>query len=205
VIIGGDQYDDKLSILHREIEIDKITIKKKVEQVLNIDDKPKEFNGFSPLIDFDDSKGIVHFNSRPDGQKIDKIVIHSTGSEKADRDSVVSWFRDKSSKVSAHYLITNAGKICGLVSEKMRAWHATSANSSSIGIECAGACGLKQYKEAQLIPLAKLIKDIRSRYGNIPIITHADVDPVRKAGDPFDKKYRDAAIAEIEKIIEGLA
>ena len=147
---------------NKEIEIDKITFKKKVEQVLNIDDKPKEFNGFSPLIDFDDSKGIVHFNDR-NGAKIDKIVIHSTGSEKADRDSVVSWFRDKSSKVSAHYLITNAGKICGLVLEKFRAWHATSANSNSIGIEVSGECGLKQYKEAQLLPLAKLIKDIRSR------------------------------------------
>ena len=185
---------------NKEIEV---TFKKKVDNMLNIDDKPKEFNGFSSLIDYDDSKGIVHFNDR-NGIKIDKIVIHSTGSEKADRDSVVSWFRDKSSKVSAHYLITNAGKICGLVLETKRAWHATTANSSSIGIETAGSCGLKQYKPQQVEAIAKLIKDIRSRYGNIPIITHADVDPVRKAGDPFDKKYRDAAIAEIEKMISEL-
>jgi len=188
----------------KELEIEGISFKKKVESVLNIDDKPKEFNGFSPLIDFDDSKGINHFNSRPEGQKIECIVIHSTGSEKADRDSVISWFRNPSSKVSSHYLITNAGLTIGCVLESKRAWHATSANSKSIGIEVAGNCGLKQYKEAQLLPLAKLIKDIRSRYGNIPIITHADVDPVRKAGDPFDKKYRDQAIAEIEKIISEL-
>ncbi len=182
----------------------KIELKKKeTNMVLNIDDKPKEFNGFSPLIDFDDSKNITNFNDRK-GTKIDKIVIHSTGEEKAGRDSVVSWFSNKSSQVSAHYLITSDGKICGLVIEPKRAWHATTANSSSIGIEIQGPCGLKQYKEAQLLPLAKLIKDIRSRYGNIPIITHADVDPVRKAGDPFDKKYRDEAITEIEKMISEL-
>lgn len=188
---------------NKELEIEGISFKKKVESVLNIDDKPKEFNGFSPLIDFDDSKGIVHFNDR-NGAKIDKIVIHSTGSEKADRDSVVSWFRDKSSKVSAHYLITNAGKICGLVREDKRAWHATTANSSSIGIEVAGACGLRKYKDAQLLPLAKLIKDIRSRYGDIPIITHADVDPVRKGDDPFMKEYKIQAIIDLEKLIKSL-
>ena len=173
--------------------------------VLNIDgNKPKEFNGFSPLIDFDDSKNIKNFSERKAGSKIEKIVIHSTGMEKAGRSSVVSWFSNPEAQASAHYLITSDGKICGLVSEIKKAWHATSANSTSIGLELQGPCGLKQYKEAQLLPLAKLIKDIRSRYGNIPIITHADVDPVRKAGDPFEKKYRDEAIAEIEKIISEL-
>lgn len=163
----------------------------------------EKFNGLSPLIDFDDSKGIVHFNSRKD-TKIDKIVIHSTGSEKADRDSVVSWFRDPASKVSSHYLITNTGKICGLVLEANRAWHCGNGNSASIGIEVSGACGLKQYKEAQMLPLAKLIKDIRSRYGNIPIITHADVDPVRKGDDPFKPEYKLNAIKEIEALIATL-
>jgi len=188
---------------NNDIVIDTIVLKKAVAPVLKIDDKPKEFNGFSPLIDFDDSKNITNYNDRK-GTKIDKIVIHSTGSNKAGRDSVVSWFSNKSSQVSAHYFISQDGKLSGLVKENLRAWHATTANSSSIGIECHGGCGLKQYTPEQVQTIAKLIKDIRSRYGNIPIITHADVDPVRKAGDPFDKKYRDEAIAEIEKIISEL-
>lgn len=182
----------------------KIQLKKKEIAMLNIDgNKPKEFNGFSPLIDFDDSKGITNFNDRK-GTKIDKIVIHSTGEEKAGRSSVVNWFSNKSSQVSAHYLVTSDGKICGLVHEDKRAWHATTANSSSIGIENQGPCGLKQLKPEQLKALVRLILDIRSRYGNIPILTHADIDPIRKSDDPFKPEYKKQSIAEIESKIKEL-
>lgn len=163
-----------------------------------------KFNGFSTLIDFDDSKTIKNFSARKEGSKIEKIVLHSTGSEKAGRTSVVNWFSESEAQASAHYLITSDGKICGLVREEKKAWHATSANSTSIGIEVQGNCGLKQYKEAQMLPLAKLIKDIRSRYGNIPIITHADVDPVRKGDDPFIPSYKLNSIKEIEALIATL-
>jgi len=163
-----------------------------------------EKTGFSPLIDFNDSGTIKNFSDRKTGSKIEKIVLHSTGSEKAGRSSVVNWFSNASAQASAHYLITSDGKICGLVREEKKAWHATTANSTSIGIEVQGECGLKQYKESQMLPLAKLIKDIRSRHGNIPIITHADVDPDRKGDDPFKPQHKDAAIKEIEALIATL-
>lgn len=143
---------------------------------------------------------ITNHGSRK-GTPIDKIVLHSTGSDKAGESSVVNWFKNPSSQVSAHYLITEDGRIIGLVDEDRRAWHAGKANSSSIGIEVQGRTGIKQYNDAQKTALSKLIADIRNRYGNLPLTTHSDFDKVNKGDDPFLPAYRTQALGELEEEI----
>jgi N-acetyl-anhydromuramyl-L-alanine amidase AmpD len=65
---------------------------------------------------------------------IDRIVIHITdGQSRLDR--TVSWFQNPSARVSAHYVVGQDGEVVQMVKHNDIAWHASSANSDSIGIE----------------------------------------------------------------------
>lgn len=65
---------------------------------------------------------------------INRIVIHITdGGGKLD--GTVSWFKDPSARVSAHYIVGQDGEVVQMVKHNDVAWHASSANSDSIGIE----------------------------------------------------------------------
>ncbi|CAN0494705.1 unnamed protein product, partial [Discosporangium mesarthrocarpum] len=76
-------------------------------------------------------------------QPVDMLVIHYTGMEPADR--AIAWLCNPASKVSAHYLIDQAGAVTAMVAEDRRAWHAGVAwwrghgdiNARSVGIELA--------------------------------------------------------------------
>lgn len=79
-----------------------------------------------------------NYNSRG-GVAIDSIVIHTT---EGSYSGSVSWLKNPSSGVSAHYVIKENGtEIKQLVADSNRAWHASYYNSRSIGIECAGYAG----------------------------------------------------------------
>jgi N-acetyl-anhydromuramyl-L-alanine amidase AmpD len=70
------------------------------------------------------------------GTKIDSIVIHTTEGK---YNSAVSWLKNSTSKVSAHYVIReDGGEIRQLVRDEDAAWAQTYYNSRGIGIECAG-------------------------------------------------------------------
>ncbi|NEP57688.1 MAG: hypothetical protein F6K31_11790 [Symploca sp. SIO2G7] len=65
---------------------------------------------------------------------IDTIFIHNTYGSFG---GTISWFQQKRSKVSAHYVISRQGKILQMVKDEDTAWHAGSRgqNHRSIGIE----------------------------------------------------------------------
>ncbi|MFB8083871.1 peptidoglycan-binding protein [Streptomyces sp. NPDC055992] len=68
--------------------------------------------------------------------KIDKIVIHVTQGSYA---GSISWFQDPVSEVSAHYVVRSSdGQITQMVRDADTAYHARSANASSLGIEHEG-------------------------------------------------------------------
>jgi N-acetyl-anhydromuramyl-L-alanine amidase AmpD len=77
---------------------------------------------------------------------IDAIVIHTTEGSDTNGDGyysecytqAINWFKNSSSGVSAHYVVSPAGEITNMVKDEDVAWHATYYNSRSIGIECAG-------------------------------------------------------------------
>ncbi|WP_415954314.1 peptidoglycan-binding protein [Streptomyces sp. KLOTTS4A1] len=67
---------------------------------------------------------------------IDKVVVHVTQGSYA---GAISWFQNPSANVSAHYVIRSSdGEVTQMVRNRDTAWHARSANSSSLGIEHEG-------------------------------------------------------------------
>ncbi len=101
--------------------------------------------------------------------------------------------RDPASRVSAHYLIDEAGTVFRLVAEERRAWHAGVAawggvddvNAASIGIELANPghdWGYRPFPDAQIEALAELLRELLARHRIPPsgVLGHSDVAPARK-------------------------
>lgn len=128
---------------------------------------------------------------------INMLLFHYTG--RPTLDESLAWLTDRDKKVSAHYLIGEAGEIYQLVQEGMRAWHAgvsywagnVDINSCSIGIEIQNPgheFGYQDFPNIQIEALVSLSKEIIARY-SIPrtrVLGHSDVAPTRKF-DPGEK------------------
>jgi len=117
------------------------------------------------------------------------IVIHATEMASADAALAVLKSRNASGRVSAHYLVTDQGRIIQLVEDSNRAWHAGAGrwrgmndiNSVSIGIELDND-GREPYPKAQIEALIALLSDLSRRYALQPsaVIGHSDMAPARK-------------------------
>ncbi|MBA3814077.1 MAG: N-acetylmuramoyl-L-alanine amidase [Alphaproteobacteria bacterium] len=143
-----------------------------------------------PRLRGEDNKGQINEKSASHGE-IDAIIIHYTDMESAE--AALAWLTNPVSKVSAHYLIDEDGRIYQIVNEEHRAWHAgesywqgrTNLNNCSIGIELANtghSHGYKPFPEAQIHSLIELCREIKERW-SIPsnrILGHSDIAPGRK-------------------------
>jgi N-acetylmuramoyl-L-alanine amidase len=102
-------------------------------------------------------------------------------------------------RVSAHYVVGEAGEIYALVDEAQRAWHAgvshwagvEGVNDISIGIEIANGghdFGLPAFPERQIDAVCALLSQImaRHRLGPHAVVGHSDVAPGRKL-DPGER------------------
>jgi len=125
------------------------------------------------------------------------LLLHYTGVASAAM--AIDWLCRRESKVSAHYVLDEAGFLTQLVNEDQRAWHAgraawageTDINSVSIGIEVHNPgheFGYPDFPEPQLRVLEALCRDIVDRHGILPkrVLAHSDVAPSRKI-DPGEK------------------
>lgn len=127
------------------------------------------------------------------------VVLHYTGMVSAEK--AIDWLARPESKVSAHYVIDEAGVITQMVPETKRAWHAgashwageSDVNSASIGIEIHNAGhdrGYPDFPLQQMQAVAALCRDIAERRRIRPegILAHSDVSPGRKIdpGEKFD-------------------
>lgn len=101
-----------------------------------------------------------------ESRKVSYIVIHHWGSRGQKFANVVAWLCNPRAKVSAHY-VAEAGRVARLVPEKDVAWHAPGGNANGIGIECR-----PEATDADYATVAALVRDIRSRHGNIPLRPH---------------------------------
>ena len=123
--------------------------------------------------------------------QLDMLILHYTGLPTLE-DSLAR-LCDPASKVSAHYLIDEAGEVFSIVPEAKRAWHAgksfwageTDINSASIGIELQNPgheFGYRPFPAAQIESLMHLCKDIIERHNILAknILGHSDVAPQRK-------------------------
>lgn len=169
-----------------------------------------------------------NFDSRT--RSVDLIVLHYTGMQ--DAETALRRLTDPAPKagdypgpwqsadaatdaalprVSAHYVVDEAGQIYRLVSEDARAWHAGishwegegDVNGRSIGIEIVNGghdFGLPDFPAAQIDAVIALVGDILARYNlkSSRVVAHSDVAPERKLdpGEKFPwKKLADAGVA----------
>jgi N-acetylmuramoyl-L-alanine amidase len=115
-------------------------------------------------------------------------------------------------RVSAHYVVGEAGEIYSLVPEEHRAWHAGASswegegdvNARSIGIEIVNGghdFGLPDFPDAQIDAVIALLRDIFERWPELNakrVVAHSDIAPERKAdpGEKFPwKRLADAGVS----------
>ncbi|MFB6816515.1 peptidoglycan-binding protein [Streptomyces sp. NPDC056347] len=95
---------------------------------------------------------------------IDKVVVHVTQGSYA---GSINWFRNPASEVSAHYVVRSSdGEITQMVRDGDTAYHARSANSSSLGIEHEGFIDDPSwFTDSMYRASAALTKYLCDRYG----------------------------------------
>ncbi len=137
-------------------------------------------------------------DERKDSSAPDMILLHYTGLQSGE--AALRRLCAPDSKVSAHYVVFEDGRIVQCVPEALRAWHAgvsswageTDINSCSIGIEIVNPgheFGYPDYPLRQIAAVISLCKSIITRRGPISpdrILAHSDVAPARKQ-DPGEK------------------
>ena len=126
---------------------------------------------------------------------ISMLLLHYTGMENCAQ--ALERLCARATKVSAHYVIDEAGAVYNLVDDGARAWHAGESfwrgikdiNSCSIGIELVNgghAHALPNYPEAQMNSLEDLAQKLCAQYKIKFVLGHSDVAPDRKL-DPGEK------------------
>ncbi|MFC9242630.1 peptidoglycan-binding protein [Streptomyces sp. NPDC057136] len=95
---------------------------------------------------------------------VDKVVVHVTQGSYA---GTISWFQNPASEVSAHYVVRSSdGQTTQMVRDSDTAWHARSANASSLGIEHEGwVDNPSWFTDPMYRSSAALTKHLCDRYG----------------------------------------
>ena len=140
-----------------------------------------------------------NFDQRPPGAKPRILVLHYTGMKTTE--VALARLLESEARVSAHYFITEQGRVIQLVDEAMRAWHAGLShwrgedciNDISIGVELVNPgheFGYARFPAPQIAALEALCIEIvrRHRIEPINVVGHSDVAPGRKQdpGELFD-------------------
>jgi N-acetylmuramoyl-L-alanine amidase len=118
------------------------------------------------------------------------IVLHADASP--NEKGCLSWIQSSESKVSYHVLIGRDGAVYTCVPYDRRAWHAGKSewhgekdvNGISIGVSFSNRNdGKEPLTEKQKAAAKRVIAEIRTKYGALPVTTHAQIAPGRK-NDP---------------------
>ena len=139
-----------------------------------------------------------NLDERKDGRRPDMILLHYTGMQNGE--AALSRLCMAASRVSAHYVVFEDGRIVQCVPEDKRAWHAgesswageTDINSRSIGIEIVNPgheFGYRNFPLRQTAAVISLCRSILTRRGPLSAerrLGHSDVAPARKQ-DPGEK------------------
>jgi len=145
-----------------------------------------------PPYEFKQSPNFKHSN----GRKISAIVVHYTGS--THMEGTIAWFLNPQSKVSAHYVIGQDGRVVQMVLDGDIAWHAgrsamrpelpdgnpqqePNVNTFSLGIELVGTHD-SGFTDRQLASLYALLEVLVTTYRVLPerVVGHSTIAPGRK-------------------------
>ena len=107
---------------------------------------------------------------------IDRIVIHTIEGSEA---GAISWFQNSRSRVSAHYIVSHAGRVTRMLRDSDIGYHCRTWNGRAIGIENEGWASRNTWTSAQMARLADLTAYLCKRY-NIPadrthLVGHVEV------------------------------
>jgi N-acetyl-anhydromuramyl-L-alanine amidase AmpD len=138
----------------------------------------------------------------PRTQRIDMVVIHSTGGPTCDpRTGRPVWVGagtlednlreiEAHPKLGIHYMVDRDGSVRASVPESQVAHHVFRHSSRSIAIELVNdGDGRDPFPEPQLAALVALLKDIAQRRGIVRggVVRHSDLDPAML---PCDRTQR---------------
>lgn len=147
-------------------------------------------------------------NPRPDGMKINTIVLHHTGT-KAEAKNTGKFFQDPAAKVSAHYTVDRTGYIVQSVKDDEASWHAgksefngvQNVNGFSLGIEIANVGdSLEPYPDAQYNSLIELVTYLVKTY-NVPL---ANITRHRDVATPLGRKIDTSNNFSTQRVIDGV-
>ncbi len=99
-------------------------------------------------------------------QAISAVTIHTTQGSYA---GTISWFKNASAKVSAHYVIRSSdGQVTQMVRDAHTAWHVGSQNGYTLGIEHEGYVSSSSwYTTAMYNASAALVRHMCAKYSAI--------------------------------------
>ncbi len=120
--------------------------------------------------DYPDAKwAAAHGNNYASGRsaKLNKIIIHVTQGSYA---GTISWFQNPDAQVSSHYVVRSKdGQVTQMVRDGNTAYHARSANASSLGIEHEGFVDdASWFTDSMYRSSAKLTRHLAKKHG-IPV------------------------------------
>lgn len=131
-------------------------------------------------------------NGLSDRKKTTRIVVHHSASDFSTTIyDVYNWhIANGWSGIGYHYIVYSDGTVYRGRPENKTGAHAFQdskheANSDGIGICIIGNFQTQYMTAEQMDSLVWLIKDIRERYGKIPVIGHKDVMPTACPGSNF--------------------
>src|SRR5665213_1401512 len=156
-------------------------------------------------------------DKRKIGREPDMLLLHYTGMATAE--AALTRLCTADSKVSAHYVVFEDGRIVQCVPEELRAWHAgvsswggeTDINSCSIGIEIVNPgheFGYPNFPLRQIAAVISLCRSILTRRGPINsnrILAHSDVRPapLKLDGVAFKPGEHGDAIMRLQRVLRG--
>ena len=115
-----------------------------------------------------------------------EIILHHAEASRASVEDVNSWHIERGwAGIGYHYYVRKDGTIWRGRPEWAVGAHAVGHNDRSIGICCEGAYMTETMPAAQLSALKGLICDIMSRYGNLELLRHKDVNSTDCPGVNF--------------------
>lgn len=140
-----------------------------------------------------------NFNERPEGTKIDTIVLHHTAGSTLV--SCVRWFAMERSRVSAHYTVGKDGSIVKHLDWDDRGWHAGASkdytgregvNDYSIGIEIVNkGDGSEPWTEEQVRAVKFLCMYLQKHLPITQIVSHEYIAlPPGRKPDPLDYPWQ---------------
>lgn len=146
------------------VAVETIPERGRFEFVPSIEESMIDSTDYGPALWNPAYSGNYLTSNRPTSSAISYVIIHTTQGSYA---GTISWFKNASSNVSAHYVIRSSdGQITQMVREKDIAYHVRSYNTSSIGLEHEGFVDNPSwYTDAMYNASAALTRNICLKYG----------------------------------------